>query len=1055
MVMIASLVGCTREARTGRKLETAAEYLAKGYYAAAEIEYKNVLEIDPSNGKAMRGLGIICVNQGASSDGVQLLSGYKMRYPKDDEAACSFAKGLLDLGFIADSRKEIIGILDRSPADGDALILLAECSFTPAAMNECDDRIQRSKAGDQPSGLLASAVIHLHRGDLEAGMNAVEQASRMEPAFGRAIAVKGMILRAQEQPEAALDPMRKAAELVGARSHEIGRYADLLMELKRPDEAISILEDATRNAPDYLPNWRLLGAIAFSQGNDKQATEYLSRVFARSPLDIEACLLQSRIWMRDDERGKAIELLEKLSTVFRSRPMIDFPLAKAYLAAGDTVKATISLDRVLNVVPGATEATLMRTRLFLKEGNPLEAIRTLEPIVSADPANKIAQNLLIGAYTAANRKDDAKELLKKQVESAVNDPAPLIKLGLLFRSEQKRSEARQAFEKAFLLAPDNLDIIAQQALMDMEEGKADEAVQRIEGYLAVHPDSSEACRIKAGLLYARGNFKDAESSFERAIELNPGDPVACGILVKILVDSGRSEEAVRRLEKLLETTPDSDGEFRMTLGGQLLALGRDKEALANFEKLAELLPDFGPAYHRIAYIHSERIVNLDMAAESARKARRLMPNDPSVADTLGWIESQRGRHAEALPFLEEAVSGLPDRPSALYHRGFNRYKLGNLQDAASDLEKAIATDAPFPEKPEAIQLLDSLRSGGENLPTLEQNARENPEDIAVHLQLANALSHAERADEALSIYDKLLQTNPQLLAAHLGKFRIHTYELKDPAKALAAAKQANRASPGNPKAMAALGTANFFSGNLEVAYGMLLEETSVADADCDLLSYFARTAYGLGRVEESRTSMERAIQRGLADTEDARRFLALTAPDRLRNPETQALAEVTMAQNPDSVPARMLLAELGELAGRNTEEDYRKILAIYPDFNPAKKNLALSLSKDPSGMEEAGTLALEARRHMTDDSGLTGIVAMASYANGKYGDAIRLFWELAFERPLTAPELFALGMSQAATEKPDDARKSLTKALELNLGESDSEMAKSTLEELDKPKSKD
>jgi len=1055
LLLLSSLTGCTKEAKTERKLASAKEHLSKGDYAAAEIEYKNVLDMDPGNSKALRGLGIIWVGQGATLEGAQVLSNAKTRFPEDDEVGYNFAKAMLDLGFIAEGRKGILSLLDRSPANGNALMLLAESSVTPDLMTECEDRLELSKAKDQASVLLAVALIQLRRGEIEAGKYSVEQAIKKDPSFARAISMKGTILRLLKQPEAALEFTKKAAELGGPRSPELGNHASLLMELKRDDEATAILESATKAAPDYLPSWRLLGTIAFTQNKDDKATEYLSKVLAKSPLDIQSCLLQAEIWVRGDEPAKAVNLLEKLAQTFPSRPAIEFPLAKAHLAAGDMLRASAALDRVLSLVPGAAEATLLRTRLFLKEGKPAEAVKILEPIVSADPANKTAQDLLIGAYTAVNRKDDASDLLRKQMEISAGDPEPLFKLGVILRSEQKMPEARKTFEKALKLAPDNLAIIIQLASMDMEEGKADEAMRRVDAFVVSHPDSSEAYRTKAELLFARKEFKEAEASLEKAIELNPEDKLAYGFLVKILVDSGRSEEAVKQLEKFLQTTADSNGEMRMALGEQLLTLGRNEEALATFEKLAGMLPDFGPAYNNIAYIQSELIVNLDKAAENARKARALMPKNPLTADTLGWIESLSGRYAEALPLLDEAVAALPDLPSALYHRGITHYKMGNLQDAEADLEKALAVDTPFPEKPEALKRLEALRSGEADLPTLEQRAKENPKDIPVLLQLAQAQAKAGKSDDALGTYDNALKVNPALVAAHLGKFRIYASAPKDPVKALDAAKQASRAAPSNPEVLAALGTANYLNGNLDVAYGMLRDATSGTAGDSSLLSDLAMTAYGMGRIDEARASMERAVTSGLADQEAADHFLALTAPNRLQDPNARALAEKVLAANPNDVPSLMLLAELDGQTGKNPEERYRQILEIHPNFDPARKNLALILVKDPSKMDAAEALAIEARRRMTDDADLTGIVAIAAYTKGKYSNAIQLFKELALARPLTATEFLALGMSQVATKNEADARQSLTKAIELNLDEPQANQAKTALEELDKPKTED
>ncbi len=196
--------------------------------------------------------------------------------------------------------------------------------------------------------------------------------------------------------------------------------------------------------------------------------------------------------------------------------------------------------------------------------------------------------------------------------------------------------------------------------------------------------------------------------------------------------------------------------------------------------------------------------------------------------------------------------------------------------------------------------------------------------------------------------------------------------------------------------------------------------------------------------------MNQAISGGTTPREkEAVEFLALTAPDRLQNPETRAIAESAISRNPDHVPALMVLAGIQDQDGGDPEKNYLRILTIYPKFDLARKALALHYLRDPKKTDEAETLALEARKRLRDDPDLTGILAIISYRKSKFDYASQLLKELATERPLTAQEHFALGMSQAATKNADAARHALAKALELGLPEAEIEQARATLESLD------
>ncbi|MCX6865580.1 MAG: tetratricopeptide repeat protein, partial [Verrucomicrobia bacterium] len=809
------LPGCNKKAKVAHKLAAAKEHYEKADYAAAEIEFKNLLEMQNGHPQALKGLGLALVRQGALLDAGSVLEEAKSKLPTDDEVGVNLARSLLALGFAADSRKELLEILARKPAHGEALLLLAETSLTPEAMTECEEQITRSNASEQAPVLLASALINLRRGQVEAGSKLVDRAIAADPKYARALASQGNLFKANKQPEKALESLKKASELAGPRSDELGFYAMLLVELERKDDAVALLKQATEAVPDYLPNWRLLARIAFASGNDDEAATNLSKVLAKSPFDIEAGLLQSRLWLRRKEPAKAVEQLEKLTKAFPSRPNLELPLGKAYLAAGDSRKAAEMFDRVLVSVPGATEAVLLRAGLYLKDGQAGEVIRLVEPLYAAEPTNRSAQELLVASYSAANRADDAVAILKLQTEVSPDDAVPQLKLGQMLVTQGKIAEARAVFERVLVRAPKQFAAVGQLAALDQQEGKGDAAMARIDAYLKAHPESSQAHLFKAGLCYTRKDYKAAEALAKKTIELKPDDTMAYGMLVRIQIADGRTDEAIGRLKQLLEANPNNLS-ARMFLGSLLRELGRIDEARASFEEVVKIDPKFASVYNDLAYIDCGIPGKLDQARENARKARELLPDDPGVADTCGWIEWLRGDYRQALPFLLESASRMPEEATVQYHLAMTRYMMHQAPEAIAAFEKALALPGGFPEKEQAAAHLAILRDGQKlDLATLEQRLKDSPKDVVLMVLKAGKLAAASRPEDAATAYQNALAINPQIEAAHLGLADLYATVLNQPDKALEAASQAHKAAPQSPRAAAVLGAANFRLGKHE------------------------------------------------------------------------------------------------------------------------------------------------------------------------------------------------------------------------------------------------
>lgn len=165
--------------------------------------------------------------------------------------------------------------------------------------------------------------------------------------------------------------------------------------------------------------------------------------------------------------------------------------------------------------------------------------------------------------------------------------------------------------------------------------------------------------------------------------------------------------------------------------------------------------------------------------------------------------------------------------------------------------------------------------------------------------------------------------------------------------------------------------------------------------------------------------------------------------------------EKKLTADPTYLPALVVRAALQEKAGESPVDDYEKLLALYPQFDPARIALARIYLDDPKQLEAAEKLANAARERLANDSELSGILALINFRKAQFEYAAQLLKELSTKRPLSGRELFALGMSQAATKRPDEARKSLAEALKTDLPEADASRARSTLEELDKQVGKD
>ena len=112
----------------------------------------------------------------------------------------------------------------------------------------------------------------------------------------------------------------------------------------------------------------------------------------------------------------------------------------------------------------------------------------------------------------------------------------------------------------------------------------------------------------------------------------------------------------------------------------------------SLRKLIEAKPDYHHAYNALGYSFADRNVRLPEAKALIQKALSLVPNDPFIQDSLGWVEFRLGNYSEAMAILETAYKARPD-PEIAAHLGEVLWTLG-LHDRAHAIWNEGALTSP-------------------------------------------------------------------------------------------------------------------------------------------------------------------------------------------------------------------------------------------------------------------------------------------------------------------------------------------------------------------------
>jgi tetratricopeptide (TPR) repeat protein len=1047
---------CTSEMKKSRYLAQAERYFKAGEYDQAKIEYLKVLKIDPNNAVAYARCGAMWADEGVPLRAGAFLVKARELAPNDLDNRYKLALVYFRIGQPNEAFKEASEILKQAPENGPALALLAQTSLSPEQIQTAEQALQKFPQRDNPYVEVANAAQAIRKGDLAKAEAALNHALSLDSTCVQAHIGLAQLALTKKDNARAEQELKAAADLSAVRSRERLAYAEFKMQTGYTQEAKSYLQDLTKQARDFIGGWVLQAKIAQSEKKYDEVGSLLQNVFSRDPDNIEARVVQAQALLGKGDLKQGTDILERADKSLANNPLIKYQLALAYLQGRNTTQATSELEQAVKIAPKYVDAIVLLAQLRLRAGDPRSVITPLESALQLRPDITQIRTLLADAYQAAGRSEDAASLIREQIKKTPEDSQSYLVLGVILKRQKKNDEARKAFEKAIEFNPKNVVAIDQLTDLDLEASAFSAVHQRADALLQKEPQSAPAYYIHGRSYVMEKNFPAAETALKKAIELDPNLSAPYNLLVAIYVQTNKLPEALRELETVLAKNPQYSPALLTSaiIYGQM---GDFAKARDSYEKVLALNPNLVPALNNLAYIYSEKLNNLDRAAELARKAHELIPAEPSVADTFGWVLYRQGKYQEAADLLQQSASKSPDKGEIQFHLGMANYMMGRLDEARAALQKAVSAPADFPGKDEAKSRLQLVSQTGDlSASDLEKFTKEKSNDPVTLMRLGATYAKAGTADKAAQAYEQALQANPRLLEAALSLAQLNAGPLKNNAKALEYAKKARELAPTDARVTATAGHIAYQAGNFPWAYSLLQEGSRGLPDDLAVARDFAWAAYSTGKTNEAQEAMRRVANEPPASTErgEAALFLSMAALDSEDAIPSNAESEVAkaLAEQPDYVPALMAKAAIRLQKGDTAEASaiYNGILQKWPDFAPAQKRLASIYVNEPANASKAYDLASKARRTLPGDPGLAKTLGALSFQRKEYARAVQLLQESEAKKPLEGKSLFMLGMAHLQLGHKTEAKKVLDRALAAGIPDDLAKQAKDAIVELDK-----
>ena len=733
-------------AKKSQHLERAGNYAEKGQYQEALLEYRNVVQADPNDGDAHYRLALVHLKIGGLSNLQAAFSELNRALELDKtnrDAQLKLGELYLLGNEPAKARKQAEIVLVSAPQDKEGLILkgrslINEQHYTDG-IAELKKAIELDPKNIRTYIELARAYVFSKNPD--AGEAVLKQALTIDPRSIEVLVALGDLRVATGKPDQAESLYKQALDvdpqtdelylkLAGfyqryGKSNEAENTLQQLATIKpkdekphiymgdffastgRQDRAGASYRRATEVNPDSIIARDKLIGYYLDTGRTSEAEAKVKDILGKNSTDLMGRFFNARLLLAKNNANEAIPILQG---VVRDEPRFAGAyhfLGVAFMRERQMIQARGAFAEAVKANPNLSESRTALAELYLAEGSLDLALEQAQAAIQLNPRNVHAAIISGDVYLRKGDVAKSKKVFEAVAQALPKEAVGPYRLGLVARAEKNDAKALAYFEEALDRRPASIEPLAQIATIKIGQGKANEARDRVTKQLEAFPNNPHFYNLLGQLWLKAKDLGQAEAAFEKAIELDNSLISAYLNLGQVYHQAGKTDQAAKEYETVLQKEPKQI-QAHMMLG--IIHEGRKEydKAQGHYEVILTVSPQFAPAANNLAWILVDHGGNIDVALSYAQMARERQPDDPNIADTLGWIYYKKNANLLAVSLLKEAVDKLPNEPVVHYHYGMAQKKSADVAGAKKTLQTALKLSPNFLGSEDARKALEGL-----------------------------------------------------------------------------------------------------------------------------------------------------------------------------------------------------------------------------------------------------------------------------------------------------------------------------------------------------------
>ena len=773
LIILFVTITCTAcggpEERKAKYFSLAHEYLQSANYPKARVALRNVLKIDPQDAEAYYLFAQVEEKEKNWRNAVQLYQETIRLAPDHAGALIILAKYYLEAHLTEKVIEAAEQVLKNDPRHPQARALkLAAQAVTvdaiPAVVPKAESLAKEFPAEPDVAILLATLYGQQQR-DREAETT-LRRAIEAHPTNLDLLNNLSLILTQAKDTQGVETAIRRMIQVEPKSMDHRLRLARFYVQQAAYSKAEAVLRDAVALDPNSEQRRLILADLFVSRNDFPSAEQVLLDATVQIPHSSQIQFGLASLYRKNGQDGKARERYDLLVEEYKGKPIgldAKVKLAEMDLLAGKQAEAERQVQEVLKQNPRSSDGLILSGRMALARRNGKDAVQAFRIVLHDQPDMAMVHYLLGQAYQLTGEINLAKESFEQAVALYPDQVEAKRSLAVLDSKSGRYEQAHARLDDLLKRRPDDVDALNMLMMLDLVTKNWSEAERTLQRLQAVAKESLLTHMAEGRLHQALGRFERAVAAYERAAILAPSDPEPLLSLVKLEIAQGHLHQVKLRMEAMIAKQPDHVYAHGL-LGEVSMMAGDYSGADVHFDQATKLNPKWLTPWLNWGslWLGQKRF---DQAILVVKNGLRTNPESEELHMLLASVHSAQGKVDEVISAYDATLRLNPKNVLAANNLAV---LLVDHKGDPQSLQKAFALSRDFEKETPHPLFLDTvgwvrfkMGQQEEAIRLLKYAVAKSPETPILNYHLGMAFFQSGKPAEARPYLSRALKHTEQ------------------------------------------------------------------------------------------------------------------------------------------------------------------------------------------------------------------------------------------------------------------------------------------------------